>query len=40
MYPGVISQGTLARVKQYLLRLEGLFRALDPDTERAEDKVL
>ncbi len=40
MYPGVIPQSTLARVKSYLLRLEGLFRAMDTDTERSEEKLI
>ncbi len=40
MYPGVVSQNTLGRIRAYLLKLEGMFRLLDPTTERSEDKLV
>ncbi len=35
-----MSQGTLGRSKQYLMRLEGLFRCIDPDASRNPEGII
>ena len=39
-FTGVPPQGLLGRVKEYVLRLEGLFRTLDADTDRSDEALL